>query len=463
VHLSNLSANGSTHDSHAPAASPPLTEVAQIELPTSFGFFSARAFETASGFVYLALVAGSVDGERSVLTRVHSECLTGDVLGSLRCDCGIQLGNSLRAISAEGRGVLVYATGHEGRGVGLINKLRAYMQQDLGSDTVDANLHLGLPIDNRDYIDAAAVLHRLGVQSIRLITNNPSKRSGLEEGGIRVESVQGLPIAAHMRNVRYLETKQRRLGHVEAVGRRLLEVMSAPADVGRLLGRPRPRTDRPYVAIKYAQTLDGRIATATGDSKWISSPEERALSHALRARCDGIMVGSETVLHDNPLLTVRLVAGASPTRVVLDSTLRVPLDAHVFNDDAPTIVIASEGFDPAKVAELRSHQVAVWPVPQGRGGVDLGEALAVLRKLGIQSLLVEGGGRVITSLLSYDLADRMIVSIAPRVMGQGIEGVGDLGTASVGHSVELDDRCIQLVGEDVVMAWDVHSRTAGTP
>src|SRR5215210_5497708 len=145
-------------------------EVARAPMPTPFGTFEARAFECSSGFVYLALVQGDVDGGGPVLTRVHSECLTGDALGSLRCDCGIQLRHALRAITAEGRGVLVYATGHEGRGVGLVNKLRAYVEQDDGADTLDANLRLGLAVDARDYGEAASVLSALGVRSIRLMT-----------------------------------------------------------------------------------------------------------------------------------------------------------------------------------------------------------------------------------------------------------------------------------------------------
>ena len=152
-----------------------LSEVASVTLPTSLGVFDARAFEGGFGRVYLALTKGDVAGGEDVLARVHSECLTGDALGSLRCDCGIQLRRALRAITAAGRGVLVYATGHEGRGIGLIDKLRSYVEQDRGADTVDANLALGVPVDARHYGHSAAVLAVLDVRSVRLLTNNPAK------------------------------------------------------------------------------------------------------------------------------------------------------------------------------------------------------------------------------------------------------------------------------------------------
>src|ERR687891_1709715 len=173
------------------------SEVARSQLPTPYGTFELRAFKTTSGFVYLALIAGSVGDGESVLTRVHSECLTGDALGSLRCDCGTQLRAALRAIRAEGRGVVLYATGQEGRGVGLVEKLRAYVEQDNGADTVDANLHLGLPVDARRYEDVATVLAAIGVHSVTLLTNNPAKVAGLERLGIAVDGVRPLSIAPH--------------------------------------------------------------------------------------------------------------------------------------------------------------------------------------------------------------------------------------------------------------------------
>ncbi|MBA2623998.1 MAG: GTP cyclohydrolase II, partial [Acidimicrobiia bacterium] len=333
-------------------------DVISVPLPTPYGEMLVQAFERPSGLVYLAVSRGDVRGH-DVLARVHSECLTGDVLGSLRCDCGVQLRESLRAIAAEGRGVVVYATGHEGRGIGLINKLRAYLEQDAGADTLDANLNLGLEVDRRDYGDASDVLHELGVRSVRLLTNNPAKVAALRAAGIGVLAMEPLAVASHVRNVEYLRTKQERLGHVAPIGRQLEPASPAPPDPTVVLGEVTPKADRPHVVLKYAQTLDGRIATATGDSRWISGEGERTLSHALRAACDGVLVGVGTVLQDDPQLTVRMVPGASPVRFVLDSTLRTPPEAMVLQPDAATVVLTTERSPQRRREALRRRDVGV--------------------------------------------------------------------------------------------------------
>ncbi|MFN2587658.1 MAG: GTP cyclohydrolase II [Actinomycetota bacterium] len=431
------------------------SHVARVQLPTAFGTFDLRAFETPAGFVHLALIAGDVGEGTSVLTRVHSECLTGDALGSLRCDCGVQLAAALRAIRAEGTGILLYVTGHEGRGIGLVDKLRAYLEQDRGADTLDANLHLGLPVDRRDYSEAADVLKQVGVRSVRLMTNNPRKVAGLAASGIEVESVLALPVAANGRTIRYLETKRDRLGHGNPLGPPPQEILTPAPDVSSLIGPATPHAERPFVVVKYAQSLDGRIATATGDSRWISSDDERAMSHAMRARCDAVMVGVGTVLSDDPRLTVRLVAGPSPARVVLDSRLRADLGRHVFDDGAPTVVVTTDRSPAERRAELRRRDVAVHVVPAGRGGVDVRAALELLAELGITSLLVEGGQRVITSLLAARCVDRAVVAIAPIVLGSGIDSVADLGIERVEDGVTLANRAVVLAGADVVVAGDV--------
>lgn len=433
-----------------------LRHLASFPMGTPAGEFQVHAYQGASGFVHLALVKGRIEGESAVLGRVHSECLTGDALGSLRCDCGTQLQVALRRIAAEGRGVLVYVTGHEGRGIGLVDKLRAYVLQDQGLDTVEANLRLARPADARDYGEAAQVLQQLGVISLRLMTNNPAKRQALQRAGLPVEEVVPLTTTSHLRNLAYLRTKTLRFGHLppggSEVGGRV--VGDGGVDVSELLGTPR-EGDGPYVLLKYAQTLDGRIATRRGDARWISGEAERRVSHALRAACDAVMVGVGTVINDDPQLTVRMVAGVSPVRVVLDSRLRIPLDARVLEDDAPTVVITTPDHAAQKRWALRRRQVTVRVVPAGPGGVDLPSALAELRALGVRSLLVEGGAGVITSLLSARLAHRAVVAVAPLMIGDGVSAVGDLGTEVVSRAVRLEGCATHRVGEDLLISGDL--------
>ncbi|WP_037570716.1 bifunctional 3,4-dihydroxy-2-butanone-4-phosphate synthase/GTP cyclohydrolase II [Phaeacidiphilus oryzae] len=202
-----------------------VERVATVHLPTEYGTFTAIGYrDTADGGEHLALVAGGLDAEgrllgrsgaesaESPLVRLHSECLTGDVLGSQRCDCGPQLHAALERIAEEG-GVLVYLRGHEGRGIGLLQKLQAYQLQEEGRDTVDANLDLGLPADARDYGTGAAVLADLGIDSVRLLTNNPDKVSALERYGLAVAGREPVPVQAGEHNLRYLLTKRDRMGH----------------------------------------------------------------------------------------------------------------------------------------------------------------------------------------------------------------------------------------------------------
>ncbi len=186
-------------------------------LPTAHGRFTAHGYRW-NGVEHLALVCGSLAGDQPVLVRLHSACLTGDVFGSLRCDCGPQLEQALAWVVAEGRGVVVYLRDHEGRGIGLGHKLRAYALQDQGYDTVEANLELGLPVDAREYAAAAHILLELGVSRVRLLTNNPAKVQALQRAGVEVAERVPLLIPPNGANARYLRTKQERLGHLLGMG-----------------------------------------------------------------------------------------------------------------------------------------------------------------------------------------------------------------------------------------------------
>ncbi len=192
-----------------------VERVAEARMPTPHGVFRAYGYRaTHDNAEHVALVYGEIGDGYDVLVRVHSECLTGDVFGSLRCDCGPQLQAALARVAEEGRGVVLYVRGHEGRGIGLMHKLQAYQLQDEGRDTVDANLDLGLPADARDYGTGAQILADLGIQTMRLLTNNPAKRAGLEGYGLTVAGREALPVRPHPENVRYLRTKRDRMGHI---------------------------------------------------------------------------------------------------------------------------------------------------------------------------------------------------------------------------------------------------------
>ncbi len=191
-----------------------VTRASEARIPTRFGEFTAYAYEgLLDGTNHVALVKGDICGKKNLLVRVHSECLTGDVFGSLRCDCGSQLDLALERICDEGEGVVVYLRGQEGRGIGLAHKLRAYKLQDAGFDTVDANLQLGLPVDSREYGIGAQILADLGVTTMRLLTNNPIKYGGLAGYNLTITERVPLAPAPNCENRHYLKTKQDRLGH----------------------------------------------------------------------------------------------------------------------------------------------------------------------------------------------------------------------------------------------------------
>ncbi|CAB4859389.1 unannotated protein [freshwater metagenome] len=208
-------------------------QVASALLPTAFGDFVAVGFRSEiDGIEHIALVRGEIGAGDDVLVRVHSECLTGDVFGSLRCDCGPQLQAALRRIAEEGRGVVLYIRGHEGRGIGLLHKLQAYELQDNGRDTVDANLELGLPADARDYGTGAQILADLGIRSMRLLTNNPTKRAGLEGYGLSIVEPVPLEIVANDHNADYLRTKVERMGHtMTGTGAQIAETGAGGASI----------------------------------------------------------------------------------------------------------------------------------------------------------------------------------------------------------------------------------------
>lgn len=418
-------------------SSPGLVErIAETVLPTAHGTFRTFGFLAVDGTEHVALTMGitgadqrrtEVTGARSApLVRLHSECLTGDALGSHRCDCGTQLDAALARIALEGCGALVYVRGHEGRGIGLLEKLRAYRLQDGGMDTVDANLALGHPQDAREYDQAAEILRDLGLHTIRLMSSNPAKQRALQLHGIRVVERTGMAVPVFAENVSYLRTKRERMGHDPAGGAVWPELLAGRVPVSAPLPGDAELVDRyaPIVRAKriviaqMAQSLDGFVATADGQGGGLSGREDHEHLHRLRALVDAVVIGPRTVRNDDPRLTVREVDGPNPLRVVLDPDGIVPASSTIFHDGAaPTLWLMP---DTHQVDAVGSH------VELSRCSAAEFEPDALierLRRRGVHKVLVEGGGRTVSRFLESGLLDRLFVTTVPVFLGDGIRGI----------------------------------------
>lgn len=432
-------------------------------LPTRHGTFAMHGYDGAGGLGHVALTLGDLDtlDDLPPLVRVHSECLTGDALGSRRCDCGEQLDAALATIAAEGRGVLVYVRGHEGRGIGLLAKLEAYALQDSGVDTVDANLRLGYPADARDYADAAEILRDLGVTRVRLMSHNPDKAAKLEALGIEVVTRQPLPVLDRPENAFYLATKRARMGHdsLAPAPDVWTELLAGRVPARAATGQDQVLLDRygPLVAAgeltiaQLAQSLDGFIAARSGDAEFVSGEEDRAHLHRLRALVDAVVVGVGAIVADDSRLTVRAVPGRNPARVVLDPSARTPHGARVLTDGAaPTLWVVGEA---AQVPDVAAH-VTVHRLPLVDGAFDPAAVLALLHERGLRRVLVEGGGKVVSSFLRAGLLDRLFLTSAPVLIGDGVPGIRFEGADRLAEALRAPVRRFVL-GEDVCTEVDL--------
>ena len=439
--------------------------VVETTLVTEHGTFRMLGFADADGTEHIALVLGEIGPGSGPppLVRVHSECLTGDALGSRRCDCGEQLQAAFREIGQAGRGIVIYLRGHEGRGIGLLAKLRAYALQDRGRDTVDANLELGYPADARDYRVAADILRLLGVRRIRLLSSNPDKVVQLRRLGIDVVARHGLAVPDRPENTSYLTTKRLRMGHDSTPSRPdvwdALLAGRIPANVvtsadRELVERYGPLVEAgPRLTIaQLAQSADGFIATRTGDADHVSGAEDRRHLHRLRALVDAVVVGAATVLADDPQLTVRAVDGTSPVRVVLDPRGRVPTDVRVLDDGlAPTLWVLGET---APAPESVKPHVEVIRLGPAGDGFAPAAVLGELRSRGLGRVLVEGGGRLVSAFLTAGVLDRLWLTTAPMFIGDGVPGIRFSGADRLADALRAPARRYVL-GDDVCCEFDL--------
>lgn len=464
-----------------------VTQLVRARIPTTEGKFDLCLYAASrDDKEHLALLKGNVAGRPDVLVRVHSECFTGDVLGSLRCDCGVQLEQSMKLIAEEDAGIIIYLR-QEGRGIGLANKLRAYNLQDRGYDTVDANLLLGHEMDERDYTTAALILKDLGVRSVKLLTNNPEKTESLMALGIAVSSRVPLQSSVNPENAAYLRTKVQRMRHLlsldafaprptvnvdklerdEAFDNSDGNEDSPPLELAgtrpshddesielllKRVGAHERRHDRPFVTLSYAQSMDGCIASHPGQPLALSGHRSLMLTHKLRAAHDAILIGVNTVLADNPRLTVRLVKGENPQPVIVDSRLRIPLNSNLLkNKNLSPWIATSEDAGEEQQRRLEEAGARILRLPaDARGQVRLAVMLEKLSACGINSLMVEGGARIITSFLAERLVDQLIITVAPVFIG-GMHAVQRLSGSGAISLPRLRDLHHQRLNGDLVI------------
>lgn len=444
---------------HPKGATTYLQRSTSARIPTPYGNYHLFHYvDNRDGKEHLALVMGDVGGGAEILVRVHSECMTGDTFGSLRCDCGEQLHMAMQRIAEAGRGVVIYLR-QEGRGIGLAEKLRAYNLQDEGYDTVDANLMLGHQADEREYWAAVEILNDLAVHSVRLLTNNPAKIEELRGYGIIITERVSVQPSIHVDNAAYLQTKVVRMRHLlnlppappTLAGSRLPADLNARVSLlQERVAQHRIQHSTPHVTLAYAQSVDGSITAQRGQSLQLSGNISMTLTHALRSVHDAILVGVGTLLADDPKLTVRRVAGGDPRPVVLDSTLRTPLAARIFEHPRSPLILTTARAEYSSKAALTAQGAEVVVLPaDARGQVDLAAANAALVAQDLHSVMVEGGATVLTHFMAARNVNYTVVTVAPRFVG----GLSALQPREATHSsgTRLLDVSYTQAGDDLII------------
>lgn len=408
-----------------------VENLVRTRIPTRQGEFTLYYYSNnLDDKEHIALVKSDVSGQQGVLARIHSECFTGDVIGSRRCDCGEQLKQAMNLIGKASCGVLIYLR-QEGRGIGLLKKLKAYNLQDQGFDTVDANIELGHLADERDYRFAALILQDLSVVSVKLVTNNPKKITELANLGIEVTQRISLEIQYNDDNIGYLKTKVKKMNHLLSLDAKNMnsalpsEIAFMQSLIDRLSEHSRTNPEKPFVTLSYAQSLDGSIAVHNAHPYTLSCQQSLSMTHWLRSQHDALLVGVNTILVDDPQLTVRHCKGESPQPVILDSTLRIPLDAEILSrTDSVPVILTTSSAQEIKRQQLIKRGAKVYTLPANdTGRVDLKAALRLLHDLGLKKIMVEGGASVIDQFISSQRIDYCVITVTPKLLG-GLKAIG---------------------------------------
>lgn len=389
-----------------------IKNLVKTRLPTGFGDFSLYLY-LEGGKEHLALVKGEVAGSASVPVRVHSECLTGDVFGSRRCDCGDQLKHTLMYLGRQDAGILIYLR-QEGRGIGLLKKMEAYNLQDQGLDTVEANIQLGHQADERDYGIAARILRDLGVSAIRLITNNPHKVEELGSHGIKVVARIPIEVGQHEENLGYLKSKAERMAHLL----RFTEQVPTDHDfafLGPLLDQlalaRNSGASRPFVTLAYAQSLDGVPLARTESSA--NGSRDLALGQYLDGYHDAVLLTA----FDGWALLMR--GGGPALRVVLDPDLSLAGEGSVdLVAENRMLVVAAIDHDVTRRQRLEVQGIQVIALPyQEEAGFDPLQVLERLSVEGVRTLLVHGDEKIMGGFLQAQRVDYCVITLVACFVG----------------------------------------------
>jgi 3,4-dihydroxy 2-butanone 4-phosphate synthase/GTP cyclohydrolase II len=411
-----------------------MHEVA-TRLPTKDGNFRIHLFKDEKGREHVALVKGEVRNQENVMTRVHSECLTGDLFGSLRCDCGPQLHHAMRMIEEEKEGILIYLR-QEGRGIGLAEKLKTYNLQDAGLDTVDANIYLGHKAEERDYHVASEVLKDLGVSSIRLVSNNPDKEKKLKDLGIKVSSRITLEPDVNIENLKYLKTKIDRMGH-ELGSTQLFPYQPEMDDVRRYIVRKREeKKGSSYISVFNISGLDGQL-TYEPELSGKGPAMYRILRLKLLKEHDALFV-----THDDLDLAIDLKETGKKI-LIYDPEMEIGMDHPLLGEDGPATAIVHGPVESKKFEELDERGIPHFTILDNDLDLDIGAFIEIQNRMDIGSIMVDGKDGISNLLMSNGLVNTVLNAMVPVISG-------GKGTKHYTLGFKLEDVGNVRMGDEVI-------------